>query len=144
MLLVKSVESVVAVFQQNFPFWSWAAESIERSGTIRLPFAHGRTSPVAASDVAEVVAEILRHPSVYAGRAIELTGPSATDLNGLAEQYAAALAAIDAVCCDQDEGAAGRPDAAPGVAIAGASASLPEATANPSYLEDAKHAPQPR
>jgi NAD(P)H dehydrogenase (quinone) len=63
-LLVKSVESVVAVFQQNFPFWSWAAESIERSGTIRLPFADGRTSPVAASDVAEVVAEILRHPSV--------------------------------------------------------------------------------
>jgi NAD(P)H dehydrogenase (quinone) len=79
------------VFQQNFLFWSWAAESIEKSGTIRLPFGHGRTSPVAASDVAEVAAEILHHPSVYAGRAIELTGPRSADLQGLAEEYAAAL-----------------------------------------------------
>ena len=79
------------VFQQNFLFWNWAAESIERSGAIRLPFGHGRTSPVAAADVAEVAAEMLRNPSVYAGRAIELSGPRSTDLYGLAEEYAAAL-----------------------------------------------------
>ena len=79
------------VFQQNFLFWSWAAKSIEKSGAIRLPFGHGRTSPVAAADVAEVAAEILRHPSVYAGRVIELSGPRSTDLYGLAEEYAAAL-----------------------------------------------------
>ena len=79
------------VFQQNFLFWNWAAESIERSGAIRLPFGHGRTSPVAAADVAEVAAEMLRNPSVYAGRVIELSGPRSTDLYGLAEEYAAAL-----------------------------------------------------
>jgi NAD(P)H dehydrogenase (quinone) len=44
------------VFQQNPLFWAWAAESIEKSGTIRLPFGRGQTSPVAASDVAEVAA----------------------------------------------------------------------------------------
>jgi NAD(P)H dehydrogenase (quinone) len=79
------------VFQQNFLFWSWAAESIEKSGAICLPFGHGRTSPVAAADVAEVAAEILRHPSVYAGRVIELSGPRSIDLYGLAEEYTAAL-----------------------------------------------------
>jgi NAD(P)H dehydrogenase (quinone) len=79
------------VFQQNFLFWSWAAESIEESGTIRLPFGRGRTSPIAARDVAEVAAVILRHPSGYAGREIELTGPRSIDLYALAEEYAAAL-----------------------------------------------------
>jgi NAD(P)H dehydrogenase (quinone) len=53
------------VFQQSFFFWAWAAESIEKSGTIRLPFGHGRTSPVAAADVAEVAAKILRGPAEY-------------------------------------------------------------------------------
>jgi NAD(P)H dehydrogenase (quinone) len=46
---------------------------------------------VAASDVAAVAAEILRHPPGYAGRAIELTGPHSADLYGLAEEYAAGL-----------------------------------------------------
>jgi NAD(P)H dehydrogenase (quinone) len=67
-------------FQQNLLFWSWAAESIEESGTIRLPFGRGRTSPIAARDVAEVSAVILRHPSGYAGRVIELTGPRSIDM----------------------------------------------------------------
>ena len=78
-------------FQQNFLFWSWAAESIEASGTIRLPFGRGRTSPIAARDVAEVAAVILRHPLGYAGRVIELTGPRSIDMDALAEEYAAAL-----------------------------------------------------
>ena len=72
-------------------FSSWTAESIEESGTIRLPFGRGRTSPIAARDVAEAAAVILRHPSGYAGRVIELTGPRSTDLYTLAEEYAAAL-----------------------------------------------------
>jgi len=78
-------------FQQNPLFWSLAAESIAASGTIRLPFGKGRTSPVAARDVAEVAAEILRHPSRHAGRVIELTGPRSTDMHGLADEYSAAL-----------------------------------------------------
>jgi NAD(P)H dehydrogenase (quinone) len=41
--------------------------------------------------VAEAAAVILRHPSGYAGRVIELTGPRSTDLYTLEEEYAAAL-----------------------------------------------------
>ncbi|MFW7269960.1 NmrA family NAD(P)-binding protein [Gluconacetobacter sp. Hr-1-5] len=79
------------VFQQNFLFWDWAAESIFKSGTIRLPFGHSRTSPIAAEDVAEVAARILRAPAGYTGRTIELTGPRCADLYGLADEYATAL-----------------------------------------------------
>ena len=50
------------VFLQH-PFFSpWAAESIARDGTIRLPFGGGRTSPVDTRDVAEVIATILEDP----------------------------------------------------------------------------------
>src|SRR5262249_9466999 len=58
---------------------------------IRLPFRNGRTSPVAAVDVAEVAARILLKPSNYAGHTVELTGPRSADLYGLAQDYAAAL-----------------------------------------------------
>src|SRR5215470_8550071 len=47
------------VFLQNFSFLDWAAESIARDGTIRVPFGSGRTSPVDTRDVAEVIAAIL-------------------------------------------------------------------------------------
>src|SRR5215467_10879935 len=46
------------IFLQNFFFLDWAAESIKRDGTIRLPFGSGRTSPVDTADVAEVIATI--------------------------------------------------------------------------------------
>ena len=41
------------VFLQNPFFSDWAAESIAKDCTIRLPFGTGRTSPVDARDVAE-------------------------------------------------------------------------------------------
>jgi uncharacterized protein YbjT (DUF2867 family) len=47
------------VFLQHPFFLDWAAESIARDSTIRLPFGSGRTSPVDAKDVAEVIAAIL-------------------------------------------------------------------------------------
>ena len=43
------------VFLQNPFFSDWAAESIARDSTIRLPFGTGHTSPVDAGDVAEVI-----------------------------------------------------------------------------------------
>lgn len=79
------------VFQENFFFLDWAAEQIRRDGTIRLPFGSGRTSPVAAQDVAEVVAAILAGPAPHIGKTYELTGPRSEDLHGLASEYAAAL-----------------------------------------------------
>lgn len=79
------------IFQENFFFLDWAAEQIRRDGTIRLPFGMGRTSPVSAQDVAEVVAAILVDPTPHIGKIYELTGPRSEDLRGLSSEYAAAL-----------------------------------------------------
>ena len=56
-----------------------------------LPFGTGSTSPIAAADVARVVAAILRDPAGRIGAVYELTGPEVLDINGIAEQYARAL-----------------------------------------------------
>ena len=79
------------VFLQNPFFLEWAAESIARDGTIRLPFGTGRTSPVDARDVAEVAAAILANPTAHIGKVYELTGPRSQDLQALAAEYSAAL-----------------------------------------------------
>jgi uncharacterized protein YbjT (DUF2867 family) len=79
------------VFLQNFFFSTWAAESIARDNTIRLPFGNGRTSPVDVGDVAEVIAVILASPAAHVGKVYELTGPKSQDLHGLAAEYSAAL-----------------------------------------------------
>ena len=79
------------VFLDSPLFTTLAARSIVDSGTIRLPFGTGRTSPITTDDVARVVATILTDPGPYIGRVIELTGPRSEDLNGVAEEYARAL-----------------------------------------------------
>jgi uncharacterized protein YbjT (DUF2867 family) len=66
-------------------------DSTARDGTIRLPFGEGRTSPVDASDVARVIAEVLAAPSAHIGHVYELTGPRSQTLDGLAAEYAQAL-----------------------------------------------------
>ena len=50
------------VFMENPLFAILAVASIQRDGTIRLPFGHARTSPVAARDVADVVTCVLTDP----------------------------------------------------------------------------------
>jgi uncharacterized protein YbjT (DUF2867 family) len=72
-------------------FTTLAAHTIADTGTIRLPFGTGRTSPIATEDVARVVATILTDPEPYIGRVLELTGPRSQDMNGVAEEYARAL-----------------------------------------------------
>jgi len=67
------------VFLQNFFFLAWAAESIARDATIRLPFGTGRTSPVDARDVAEAVTTLLTSPTAHIGKVYELTGPRSQD-----------------------------------------------------------------
>lgn len=79
------------VFLDNPLFTTLAARSIADSGTIRLPFGTGRTSPVAADDVARVVAAVLEDPGPHIGRIHELTGPRCQDMTGVAEEYARAL-----------------------------------------------------
>lgn len=79
------------VFLDNPFFTVLAARSIRENGALALPFGSGRTSPVAAADVADVVTAVLQTPDTHLGAVYELTGPAALDIDGLAEQYAKAL-----------------------------------------------------
>src|SRR6202023_1865865 len=79
------------LFLDNPLFTTLAARSIVDSGTIRLPFGTGRTSPLAPDDVGRVAAAILTNPGPYIGRVLEMTGPRSQDMNGVAEEYARAL-----------------------------------------------------
>ncbi len=75
------------VFLQHFFFSQWAAESIAKDGTIRLPFGAAKTSPIDTRDVAEVVAAVLEHPGAQIGKVIELTGPRSEDMRAVAAEY---------------------------------------------------------
>jgi uncharacterized protein YbjT (DUF2867 family) len=79
------------VFLQHFFFSQWAAESIARDGTIRLPFGEGKTSPVDTRDVAEVIAAVLLDPARHVGKVYELTGPRSEDMHAVAAEYSEAL-----------------------------------------------------
>ena len=79
------------VFLQHFFFLAWAAESIAKDGTIRLPFGAARTSPVDSRDVAEVIAAVLAGPATYVGKVYELTGPRSQDMRAHAAEYSRAL-----------------------------------------------------
>jgi uncharacterized protein YbjT (DUF2867 family) len=79
------------VFLENPLFTVLGARSVRDRDVLALPFGAGRTSPVAAADVARVVAALLRDPAGRIGEVYELTGPEALDIHGLAEQYARAL-----------------------------------------------------
>jgi uncharacterized protein YbjT (DUF2867 family) len=79
------------VFMENPLLTMLAAGSIRERGALVLPFGSGRTSPIAAADVARVVAAILRHPAGRIGSVYELTGPEVLDADAIAMQYARAL-----------------------------------------------------
>jgi NAD(P)H dehydrogenase (quinone) len=79
------------VFLENPFFASLAAKSISEDDTIRLPFGAGRTSPIAAGDVAEVIASILASPAGHIGRVYQLTGPKSQNMSEVAMEYSAAL-----------------------------------------------------
>ena len=78
-------------FLDNPLFTALAAPTIRDRGVLVLPFGTGRTSPIAAADVARVVAALLRDPADRIGKVYELTGPEVLDIDGLAEQYTRAL-----------------------------------------------------
>ena len=79
------------VFLDNPLFTALAARSIGENGALALPFGSGRTSPIAASDVAAVVTTILQNPDGHIGNVYELTGPSTLTIDQLAEQYSRGL-----------------------------------------------------
>jgi uncharacterized protein YbjT (DUF2867 family) len=85
------VELRPTVFLENPFFLDFAAESIAEDSSIRLPFGAGRTSPVAARDVATVAATILADPARHVGHIYELTGPRSEDMQAVAAEYSSAL-----------------------------------------------------
>jgi uncharacterized protein YbjT (DUF2867 family) len=88
---VPAVHIRPTVLLENPLFAMLAARSIRDTGQLILPFGTGRTSPVASSDVAEVVTAVLLAPEDHLGAVYELTGPATLDIDELAEQYAQAL-----------------------------------------------------
>ena len=88
---VPAVHVRPTVFMENPLLTMLAAASIRERGKLVLPFGRGRTSPIAAADVARVVAAILRDPAGRIGAVYELTGPEVLDADELAEQYSRAL-----------------------------------------------------
>jgi uncharacterized protein YbjT (DUF2867 family) len=72
-------------------FLRFAAPGVRDEEALKLPFGTGRTSPIAAWDVARVVAAILHDPAPHVGRIHELTGPRSEDLHAIAGRFGEAL-----------------------------------------------------
>jgi uncharacterized protein YbjT (DUF2867 family) len=78
------------VFLDGF-FLRFAGPTVRDRGRIELPFGQGKTSPIAAADIARVVATILADPGPHLGRIYELTGPRSQDMHGVAREFSDAL-----------------------------------------------------
>src|SRR4051812_9660527 len=78
------------VFLEGF-FLPLTGPSVREKNRIELPFGTGKTNPVAAADVARVVASILADPAPHLGQIYELTGPRSQDMQGIAREYSEAL-----------------------------------------------------
>src|SRR4249920_2486219 len=68
-----------------------AAPTVRNRGRIVVPFGQGKTSPVAAADVARVVAAVIADPKPHLGQVYELTGPRSQDMHGVAREFSEAL-----------------------------------------------------
>ena len=78
------------VFLEGF-FLTLTPDSVRESNQIRLPFGEGKTSPVAAEDVARVVATLLENPQSHIGKIYHLTGPQSENMHFFAQEYSKAL-----------------------------------------------------
>ncbi len=72
-------------------FFPLVGSAVRDRNRIELPFGGGKTSPVAAADVARVIAVVLADPGPHLGRIYELTGPRSQDLHGVAREFSEAL-----------------------------------------------------
>ena len=78
------------VFLEGF-FLTLTQDSVRESNQIRLPFGEGKTAPVAAEDVARVVAALLENPQPHIGKIYQLTGPQSENMHFYAQEYSKAL-----------------------------------------------------
>jgi len=72
-------------------FLIMTSESVRKSNQISLPFGDGKTSPVAAEDVARAVAALLVNPQPHIGKIYHLTGPQSENMDFYAQEYSKAL-----------------------------------------------------
>jgi uncharacterized protein YbjT (DUF2867 family) len=72
------------VFLEGF-FLTLTPGSVRESDQIRLPFGDGKTSPVAAEDVARVIATLLANPQPHIGKIYHLTGPQSENMHFFAQ-----------------------------------------------------------
>ncbi|MCU1386241.1 MAG: hydroxylase [Acidobacteria bacterium] len=68
-----------------------AAKSIRDDNAIRLPFADGKTSPIAAADVGAAAAAVLANPGPHVGKVYDLTGPQSLTMTEIAQEFSGAL-----------------------------------------------------
>ena len=78
------------VFLEGF-FLTLTPDSVRESDQIRLPFGEGKTSPVAAEDVARAIAALLANPQPHIGKIYHLTGPQSENMHFFAQEYSKAL-----------------------------------------------------
>ena len=78
------------VFLEGF-FLTLTPDSVRQANQIRLPFGEGKTSPIAAEDVARVVAALLENPQPHIGKIYYLTGPQSENMHFYAQEYSKAL-----------------------------------------------------
>jgi uncharacterized protein YbjT (DUF2867 family) len=72
------------IFMEAFYFM---AGPMKDAGEMRVPFGQGRSSPIAASDVALAVSRILLDPERHIGNVYQLTGPRSQTMKQIAEEY---------------------------------------------------------
>lgn len=72
-------------------FLLFTSESVRKSNQIRLPFGEGKTSPIAAEDVARVVAALLANPQPHIGKIYHLTSPQSESMHVHAQEYSKVL-----------------------------------------------------
>jgi uncharacterized protein YbjT (DUF2867 family) len=78
------------VFLEAF-FLIFTSDSVRQTNQIRLPFGQGKTSPIAAEDVARVFAAVLVDPQPHIGKTYHLTGPQSENMHFFAQEYSKAL-----------------------------------------------------
>src|SRR6186997_1975992 len=78
------------VFLEGF-FLTLTPDSVRESDQIRLPFGEGKTSPVAAEDVARAISALLADPQPHIGKIYHLTGPQSENMHFFAKEYSKAL-----------------------------------------------------
>src|SRR5215831_17409591 len=68
-----------------------AAKGIRDDNAIRLPFADGKTSLIAAADVGAAAAAVLANPEPHIGKVYDLTGPQSLTMAELAQEFSGVL-----------------------------------------------------